>query len=153
MSKEKINNVEVLRHSIAHVLASAVLQMFPEAKFGVGPAVENGFYYDFDLPRTLIPEDMPILEEKMKEIIKANHKFERVDTTIEDAEKDFKELGQNYKLEIINDLKNEGNKKVSLYRTGSFVDLCSGPHLDSTGEIRSDALKLTRISGAYWKSD
>lgn len=153
MSKEKINEIEIMRHSISHVLAAAVLQMFPEAKFGVGPAVENGFYYDFDLPRTLIPEDLPILEEKMKDIIKSNYKFERVDTTIEEAEKDFKELGQGYKLELINDLKNEGNKKVSLYRTGSFVDLCSGPHIDSTGEIKSDAFKLMRISGAYWKND
>jgi len=153
MKKQDIKKVDVIRHSIAHVLASAVLQMFPEAKFGIGPAVENGFYYDFDLPRTLIPEDLPLLEEKMKEIIKSNHQFEQVDVTIEEAEKDFKDLGQNYKLEIINDLKSEGNRKVSLYRTGSFVDLCNGPHLDSTGEIKSDAFKLTRISGAYWKSD
>jgi len=153
MSKKTIDKLEIMRHSAAHVLASAVLQMFPEAKFGIGPAVENGFYYDFDLPRTLIPEDLPLLEEKMKEIIKSNYKFEQVDVTIEEAEKDFKELGQKLKMEIIEDLKNEGNKKVSLYRTGSFVDLCSGPHLDSTGEIPADGFKLTRISGAYWKSD
>jgi len=151
--KKEINKIEIMRHSTAHILASAVLQMFPEAKFGMGPAVENGFYYDFDLPRTLIPEDLPLLEEEMKEIIKANHKFEQVDITLEDARKDFKELGQRYKLEILEDLEKEGNKKVSLYRTGSFVDLCSGPHLDSTGEIPADGFKLTRISGAYWKSD
>ncbi len=153
MSKKTINKIEIMRHSTAHVLASAVLQMFPEAKFGMGPAVENGFYYDFDLPRTLIPEDLPLLEEKMKEIIKANHKFEQVDITTVDAQKDFKELGQRYKLEILEDLEKEGNNKVSLYRTGFFVDLCSGPHLDSTGEIPADGFKLTRISGAYWKSD
>jgi len=151
--KKEISKIEVMRHSAAHVLASAVLQMFPEAKFGMGPAIENGFYYDFDLPRTLIPEDLPLLEEKMKEIIKANHKFEQVDVTTEDAKKDFKELGQKYKLEILEDLEAEGNKKASLYRAGSFVDLCSGPHLDSTGEIKADAFKLTHISGAYWKGN
>ena len=153
MSKKTIDKLEIMRHSTAHVLAAAVLQMFPEAKFGMGPAVENGFYYDFDLPRTLIPEDLPLLEDKMREIIKVNHKFEQADVTIEDAEKDFKELGQSYKLEIIDDLQEEGQKKVSLYKSGSFVDLCSGPHLDSTGEIPAEAFKLTRISGAYWKSD
>jgi len=151
--KKEINKIEIMRHSTAHVLASAILQMFPEAKFGMGPAIENGFYYDFDLPRTLIPEDLPLLEEKMREIIKANHKFEQVDITTVDAKKDFKELGQRYKLEILDDLEKEGNKKVSLYKAGSFVDLCSGPHLDSTGEIKSEGFKLTRISGAYWKSD
>ena len=153
MTKKIPEKIEIMRHSTAHVLACAVLQMFPEAKFGMGPAIENGFYYDFDLPRTLIPEDLPLLEDKMREIIKANHKFEQVDITLEDARKDFHELGQRYKLEILDDLEKEGNHKVSLYRAGAFVDLCSGPHLDSTGEIKSDAFKLTRISGAYWKSD
>jgi len=151
--KKEISKIEILRHSAAHVLAAAVLEMFPEAKFGIGPAVENGFYYDFDLPRTLIPEDLEILEDKMKKIIQANHKFERVDASIEEAEKDFKELGQSYKIDLIQDLKDEGNKKVCIYKAGHFVDLCSGPHIDSTGEIKPDAFKLTRISGAYWKSD
>ncbi|MCX6763990.1 MAG: threonine--tRNA ligase [Candidatus Moranbacteria bacterium] len=150
---KKIEKIEILRHSTAHVLAAAVLGMFPEAKFGMGPAVENGFYYDFDLPRTLIPEDLEILENKMKEIIKANIKFEQADASIEEAENDFKELGQSYKVELIRDLKEEGHKKVCIYRAGIFVDLCSGPHLDYTGEIPADAFKLTRISGAYWKSD
>jgi len=151
--KNKQSKIEILRHSTAHVLALAVFQMFPEAKFGMGPAIENGFYYDFDLPRTLIPEDLEILEAKMKEIIEANYRFEQADITIEEAEKDFKKLGQSYKLELIRDLKGEGNKKVSIYKTGFFVDLCSGPHIDSTGEIKPDAFKLTRISGAYWKGD
>ena len=151
--KNQPTKLEIIRHSSAHVLAAAVLQMFPEAKFGIGPAIENGFYYDFELPRTLIPEDLPLLEEKMKEIIKANYKFEQAEISIADAKKDFQKLEQIYKLELIDDLEKEGQKKVSIYKSNFFVDLCSGPHLDSTGEIDPKALKLTRISGAYWKSD
>lgn len=147
------NNLEVLRHSAAHVLASAVLEMFPEAKFGTGPAIENGFYYDFDLPRTLIPEDLPLLEEKMRAIIKANHPFEHADVSIEKALEKFKDLGQTYKLELIDDLKKEGNDTVSIYHSGHFIDLCAGPHIDSTGEVSSDAFALTKISGAYWKAN
>ncbi|MGI6104536.1 MAG: threonine--tRNA ligase, partial [Patescibacteria group bacterium] len=147
------NNIEILRHSTSHVLASAVLEMFPEAKFGVGPAIENGFYYDFDLPLTLIPEDLPLLEEKMKEIIKKDFPFERAEISTEKARKDFEKLGQTYKVELIDDLAKEGNKKVSVYKTGPFVDLCSGPHIESTGKINPKAFALTKISGAYWKGD
>lgn len=150
---KKNNQQEILRHSVAHVLAAAVLEMFPEAKFGMGPAIENGFYYDFELPRTLIPEDLPLLEEKMKKIIKENHKFVRAEASIKKVREDFKKLKQDYKVEIINDLEKEKNKNACLYTQGSFVDLCSGPHLDSTGEINADAFKLTRVSGAYWKGD
>lgn len=155
MSNKKTtpNNLEILRHSTSHVLAAAVLEMFPEAKFAIGPAIENGFYYDFELPRTLIPEDLAILEEKMKAIIKANYKFEKAQISIAEALKDFKKLKQDYKVELINELKKEGNKNVSIYKSGIFVDLCSGPHLDSTGEIPRDAFKLTKISGAYWRGD
>ncbi len=159
MSKKSTpNNLEILRHSASHVLAAAVLEMFPEAKFGIGPAIENGFYYDFDLPRTLIPEDLPILEEKMKTIIKNNHAFERAEISTKEAFDDFKKIGQDYKVDLIKDLEKEGEKpalpagrKLSVYKTGGFVDLCAGPHLDSTGEIHVDAFKLTKISGAYWK--
>ena len=147
------NNIEILRHSTSHVLASAVLEMFPEAKFGVGPAIENGFYYDFDLPRTLIPEDLPLLEEKMKEIIKKDFPFERAEISTEKARKDFEKLGQTYKVELIDDLAKEGNKKVSVYKTGPFVDLCSGPHIESTGKINPKAFALTKISVAYLKGD
>lgn len=146
-------NIEIIRHSAAHVLAAAVLEMFPEAKFGTGPAVENGFYYDFDLPRTLIPEDLPLLEERMKNIIKANHKFEKAEIQIGEARSDFEKLGQNYKVELIGDLEKSGEKTVSIYKSGSFIDLCSGPHVQSTGEINPEALKLTKISGAYWKAN
>jgi len=149
----KTNNIGTLRHSTAHVLATAVLEMFPEAKFGIGPFTEDGFYYDFDLPRTLIPEDLEILEEKMKKIIKENYPFEKAETKISDALKNFKELDQNYKIELINDLRDEKEIKVSIYKTNGFIDLCKGPHVESTRKINSQAFKLTRISGAYWKSD
>ena len=111
---KKQDKLNILRHSLSHILASSVLEMFPEAKFGIGPAIENGFYYDFDLPRTLIPEDLPILEEKMKKMIKADYPFERAEIPIEDALEKFGELGQNYKIELIHDLREGGAKKVSI---------------------------------------
>ncbi len=151
MAKET-NKLELLRHSAAHVLAAAVLEMFPEAKFGVGPAIENGFYYDFELPRTLIPEDLPLLEEKMKEIIKADHKFEKAEMSAKEARAHFEKLGQDYKVELINDLEKTG-EQITVYKSGSFVDLCSGPHLESTGKIDQRSFTLTKISGAYWKGD
>src|SRR3989339_1242962 len=98
---EKTKRIEILRHSLAHVLAAAVYEMFPDAKFGVGPAVENGFYYDFDLPRTLIPEDLEILENKMRKIIKANHSFEKVTIPAKEATERFKKSKQLYKIELI----------------------------------------------------
>jgi threonyl-tRNA synthetase len=151
--KSKENKLDILRHSTAHILAAAVLEMFPEAKFGIGPSIENGFYYDFELPRTLIPEDLPLLEEKMHTIIKTNHAFERADVSIEEARADFQKLDQKYKVELIDDLEKNGEKKVSIYKSGPFIDLCAGPHLDSTGEIPADSFHLTKISGAYWRGD
>ncbi len=160
----KNNKLEILRHSTAHVLAAAVLEMFPETKFGIGPAIENGFYYDFDLPRALIPEDLPLLEEKMRKIIKANYPFEQQEIDVKKASDLFKKAKQNYKVELIKDILKEKPlpppplskgraevRSVTLYKTGHFVDLCLGPHIDSTGEINPDAFKLTKISGAYWK--
>ena len=128
-------------------------------------SVENGFYYDFDLPRTLIPEDLEILEEKIIRIIKTNYKFEKANISLKEALKDFRRAKQPYKVELINDIKKEkqitnykparpvGGLPITIYKTGSFVDLCSGPHLESTGEINTKAFKLTKISGAYWKGD
>jgi threonyl-tRNA synthetase len=159
MSSKKTtpDNLEILRHSTAHVLAAAVLEMFPEAKHAIGPAIENGYYQDFDLPRTLIPEDLPILEEKMKKIIEANFPFEKEEIAAENALKHFQKASQIYKVELIKDIKSKNQelktKNVSVYKTGSFIDLCSGPHLDSTGEINPETFKLTKISGAYWKGD
>src|SRR3989339_1468200 len=107
---KKIKKIEIVRHSLTHVLASAVYEMFPDAKFGMGPAIENGFYYDFDLPRTLIPEDLAILEEKMRRIIKENYHFEKADISIAEASKDFKKAKQPYKLELIKDIKEENKE-------------------------------------------
>ncbi|MEF3692028.1 MAG: threonine--tRNA ligase [Candidatus Moraniibacteriota bacterium] len=149
----KNENKDILRHSAAHILAGAVLEMFPEAKFGIGPAIEDGFYYDFDLPRTLIPEDLELLEEKMRAIIKSDSPFEKREITIEEALESFTKLNQTYKIELLNDLKNEGETTVSLYKSGAFTDLCRGPHLESTGKINPQDFKLTKISGAYWKAD
>ncbi len=156
MKKENIkeSKLDIFRHSTAHILASAVLEMFPEAKFGIGPTIENGFYYDFDLPRTLIPEDLPILEEKMRAIIKQNLAFEKKEIDVKKAQELFKKAKQPYKVELIKDLvKIEKAKTVTVYKTGNFVDLCRGPHIDSTGEIKTDAFKLLKISGAYWRGD
>jgi threonyl-tRNA synthetase len=149
MNKEQ--KLEIKRHSLANILATAVLEMFPEAKFGVGPNIESGFYYDFDLPRTLIPEDLPILEKKMKEIIKKNFPFEKQIVNHDKAVELYKKAGQNYKVEILKD--EAKDDEVSLYKTGDFVDLCKGPHLDSTGEIDFRSFKLTKIAGAYWRGD
>jgi threonyl-tRNA synthetase len=151
MQKEE-TKIEVIRHSAAHVMAMAVLEMFPEVKFGIGPAIENGFYYDFELPRTLIPEDLEILENKMREIIKADHKFEQAEISAAEAKENFERLGQDYKLELIEELRQVG-EKIYVYKSGPFIDLCSGPHVESTGKINPDAIKLTKISGAYWKGN
>ncbi len=152
MTNEK-NNLELLKHSTAHILAGAVLEMFPEAKFGIGPAIENGFYYDFQLPRTLIPEDLPLLEEKMREIIKANHPFEKAEISIKEALEHFEKVNQPLKVELISDLQKAGNETVTIYKSGNLVDLCAGPHIESTGKINFKAFALTKISGAYWKGD
>jgi len=138
---QKQPKIEILRHSLSHVLAAAVFEMFPDARFGIGPNIENGFYYDFDLPRALIPKDLEILEKKMRDIIKANFKFEKANLSIAEALKDFKKAKQPLKIELIKDIikENKKTKTVSIYRTGEFVDLCSGPHIDSTGEISPKA--------------
>jgi len=143
---EEDKKLEMLRHSAAHVMAEALQSIFPEAKFGIGPAIENGFYYDFDLPRSLNSEDLPIIEAKMNEIIASDIPFVRQEVTKEEARQLF--AAQPYKLELIDDIPDE---KVSLYRQGSFVDLCRGPHMSSTGEIK--AFKLINIAGAYWRGD
>jgi len=145
------SKIETMRHSTSHVLAAAVLEMFPEAKLAIGPSIENGFYYDFDLPRTLIPEDLPLIEEKMKNIIKKDYKFEKAIVPIAVALKEAKKNKQNYKADLIQDLINQGEKEVSFYRINNFTDLCRGPHVKSTRDI--GAFKLTSIAGAYWRGD
>ena len=131
-------------HSSSHVLAAAVKELFPKARLGIGPAIEEGFYYDFDVKEPFRPEDLEKIERGMKEIIKKNEKFEKKEVDKSKARELFKE--EKYKLELIDDLP---GKKVSLYSTGGFVDLCKGPHLESSGVI--GAVKLLRVSGAYWR--
>jgi threonyl-tRNA synthetase len=144
--KAQDNSLETMRHSASHVLAEAVLSMFPDAKFGIGPATQDGFYYDFELPRPLTPEDLPVIEAKMKELVKAALPFKREELSKKDARTLFAK--QPYKLELIEEIEDE---KVGVYRQGSFVDLCRGPHVNSTGEIK--AFKLVSIAGAYWRGD
>ncbi len=138
--------LEIMRHSAAHVMAEAVQSIFPDAKFGIGPAIERGFYYDFDLPRPLTPDDLPPIETRMGEIIASNVPFSRDEVTKKEARRLF--AAQPYKLELIDEIQDE---KVSLYQQGAFVDLCRGPHVSSTGEIK--AFKLVSIAGAYWRGD
>jgi threonyl-tRNA synthetase len=135
-----------MRHSASHVMAEAVLSIFPDAKFAIGPAIEDGFYYDFELPRPLSPEDLPVIEEKMAKIIKADLPFTYREITKAEAKKLF--AGQPYKLELIEEITDD---KVGVYQQGDFIDLCRGPHVKSTSEIK--VFKLTSIAGAYWRGD
>ena len=138
--------LERMRHSAAHVMAEAVQSLFPEAKFGIGPAIEDGFYYDFELPRTLAVEDLPVIEARMKEIIASDVPFAKEEMGKAKALEFFST--QPYKLELIRELPDE---MVTIYRQGSFVDLCRGPHVNATGDIK--AFKLTSVAGAYWRGD
>ncbi|MGH2768133.1 MAG: threonine--tRNA ligase [Actinomycetota bacterium] len=147
---------EVMRHSAAHVMAQAVLALWPGAKYAIGPPIEDGFYYDFDIGRPFTPEDLERIDARMREIVAEDQAFVREDVTIAQAARIF--LGQPYKLEILEGIgadsfdQGVGEETVSLYRNdGSFVDLCRGPHLPSTGRIK--AFKLLRTSGAYWRGD
>lgn len=163
-------NLDTKRHTGAHILATAIFDMFPDAQFGVGPTTENGFYYDVLLPRTLIPEDLEILQDKMKDIIKQNFSVEKSEMDIEEAINHFKKAGQILKVELLADLKNHGTtnaseiygdntklneeiSSVSVYKINNFVDLCRGPHIESTGQIDINSFKLDKISGAYFRGD
>lgn len=152
-----------IRHSVAHVMAEAVLEFIPEAKIAIGPPISDGFYYDFDLPRPLTEEDLPKIEERMKEIIAKGHDFMCSEVTPEKARQIF--ANQPYKLEILEDLLNknvdedgqplpqEGDSKLTVYQLDNFIDLCRGPHIANTKEINPEAFKLLRIAGAYWRGD
>jgi len=147
------NNLETMRHSCSHLMAMAVLQMFPKAKLAIGPAIENGFYYDFELDRPLTPMDLKKLEKNMFRIKAQSFKFEKEEWSIKKALEYFKKKNQLYKVELIKDLiaDNCKLKTVSIYKSGDFIDLCAGPHLKSTKEIGS--FKLLSIAGAYWRGD
>lgn len=139
-----------IRHSLAHVLAQAVLEIRPGAKLGFGPPVENGFYYDFDLSPPLTPEDLPDLEKRMRRIIKSKETFTREDPPVAEVLAALKKIDATYKLEQAEELQAKG-EQLSLYRSGDFWDLCEGPHVDSTGELPADAFKLDTLAGAYWR--
>ncbi len=176
MAKSNSNNEALhnLRHSLAHILASAVLEMFPKAKLGVGPVIENGFYYDFLLPRSLTPEDLGKLEKRMRELVRQKMDFKREDMSFDQAIGYFKEKDQPFKVELVEDIKKHGTtvfkdivgaesgttennqdkpNTVSIYHTGKFSDLCRGGHVNNTSEIKADAFKLEKTSGAYWRGD
>jgi len=156
--------IDTIRHSLAHILAYAVQELYPGTKFGIGPAIENGFYYDFDLSKSLTPEDLPkvaeskasspplaslrVIEDKMRELIKQDIIFKKKKITKKEAQKIFKD--QPYKLELINELKKD---EITIYESGDFIDLCKGPHIKSTKEINPGAFKLTKIAGAYWRGN
>ena len=170
---DKLHN---LRHSLAHILASAVIEMFPKAQLGVGPVIENGFFYDFLLPRPLTPEDLAKLEKRMRELVKQKLPFERNEMSIAEAKKYFEKNKQLFKVELIKDIEKFGTteadkilnsdaslsgekkstektEKVTLYKTGKFVDLCRGGHVENTSEIDPQSFKLDKLSGAYWRGD
>lgn len=142
-------DLKKLRHSAAHILGAAVLRLFPSAKYDIGPAIDNGFYYDFDLPQTLTAKDLEAIEAEMHKIIKDNVPFERLEVSREEAETQFKTLDQPYKLERLADI--PAGEIVSLYRNGEFLDLCRGPHMARTGEVK--AVKLTHVAGCYYRGD
>ncbi|MEA1867298.1 MAG: threonine--tRNA ligase [Thermodesulfobacteriota bacterium] len=145
------DTLEVLRHTAAHIMAQAVKELFQDVQVAIGPAIENGFYYDFDYQRPFTPEDLGKIEAGMKEIVKRSQDITREDISLDDARKRFKKLGEKYKLEILDELDDQGEEKVSIYSQGEFVDLCRGPHLPHTGHLK--VFKLTGLAGAYWKGD
>src|SRR5215207_1553429 len=144
----------LIRHDAAHVLAAAVMELYPGVKISIGPPIENGFYYDFDFPEgvTLSDADFEAIEARMREHIAADEPFVREDVPVEDALQRFRAEGQDYKVELIEDLvRNEGVDTVSLYTNGPFTDLCRGPHAPTTKRI--GAVKLQSVAGAYWRGD
>jgi threonyl-tRNA synthetase len=137
-------------HSTSHLMAHAIQDLHPEAKFGVGPAIEDGFYYDIDINTKLSEEDLKVIEKKMMEITKDDSPFCREELSKDAAIDFFKKVGDNYKLEILSGI-DENSEKISIYKEGSFTDLCTGPHLPSTNKIKN--LKLLSVSGSYWRGD
>lgn len=137
------------RHSTSHVMAQAVKRLFPDVKLGIGPAIEEGFYYDFDRKESFTPEDLEKIEKEMEKIVAEDQPFIRMEVTREEAIKKLQEMGEPYKIELVQNLPEDA--KISFYKNGEFLDLCAGPHIPSTGKIK--AFKLTSLAGAYWKGD
>src|SRR5512139_787290 len=162
-TKERYEDTELyrIRHSAAHVMAQAVVEMIPETKYTIGPPIENGFYYDFDLPRPLTPEDLEKVEKRMRQIIAGGHDFQRQVVSADEARQIFKD--QPYKLELIDGLEQGGfdeygnplevKPEISIYKSDTFVDLCRGPHVENTRQINPSAIKLMKVAEAYWRGD
>src|SRR6266550_3575849 len=165
----KNEKLDTKRHSLAHIMAASVQEMFPEAKFGVGPVIEDGFYYDIHLNRPLTPDDLQAIEKRMRDKVRKNLKFERSELPINSAIDMFGKMTQDFKVELLRDLKTRGTtavadlgdanlvgssvNEVTVYKTGNFTDLCRGPHVNQTNEIDPDSFRLTRVSGAYWRGN
>ncbi|MGN0658330.1 MAG: threonine--tRNA ligase [Emergencia sp.] len=154
MAKEKINFEDAdirlkYRHTTSHIMAQAVKNLWPEAKLAIGPAIDNGFYYDIDMEHKLNDQDLLKIQKEMKKVIQANYKLERFELPREEAIQFMAERNEDYKVELINDLPEDA--VISFYRQGDFVDLCAGPHMESTGQIK--AVKLQSVAGAYWRGD
>lgn len=154
MAKEKINFEDEqvrlrYRHTTSHIMAQAVKKLWPDTKLAIGPAIENGFYYDFDMEHKLNDQDLLKIQKEMKKIIQANYPLERFELPREEAIKFMADKGEDYKVELIEDLPED--EVISFYRQGDFVDLCAGPHMDRTGQIK--AVKLQSVAGAYWRGD
>ncbi len=141
--------LETLRHSSAHLLAAAVKALYPDTKLGIGPVIEDGFYYDFEFANKFSSDDFAKLEAEMKKLVNQKIKFARLEKTIDEALVFLKKENETFKVELVNDLKEKGEKKVSFFQTGDFIDLCTGPHIDSTADIK--VFKLLSIAAAYWK--
>ncbi|MBT8078383.1 MAG: threonine--tRNA ligase [Gammaproteobacteria bacterium] len=150
VKRNSVEGLELLRHDAAHVLAEAVKELWPETQVTIGPAIENGFYYDFARAEPFTPEDLQVIEDRMREIVDRDEAIEREIWKRDDAIRFFREQGEEYKARIIEDI--PADEDISLYRQGNFIDLCRGPHLPSTGRL-GKAFRLTRVSGAYWRGD
>ena len=142
---------DTYRHTVSHILAQAVKRLYPEVKLAIGPAIETGFYYDFDAPFSFTQEHLDALEAEMKKICKEKLKLERFELPRAEAIKFMEERNEPYKVELINDLPEDAT--ISFYKQGDFTDLCAGPHLDSTGRVKGNAIKLLSATGAYWRGD
>ena len=148
------DQMEIMRHSLAHIMAAAVKELWPNVKFAIGPAITNGFYYDFDFSdKSISDKDFLKIEKKMKEIIRQDSEFIRSEVAIDEAIAREKNNGQIYKQEMIEDLKKAGETKVSYYKLGEFKDLCRGPHVKSSGKIKDDIFKIVKLAGAYWRGN
>ncbi|MCX6795826.1 MAG: threonine--tRNA ligase [Candidatus Falkowbacteria bacterium] len=152
MKNEKENNAELKRHSLAHIMAAAIKEEYTEAKLAIGPAIENGFYYDIDFGDTKISDsDLPKIEKKMIALINQGLSFAREEKNIDQALREIDQAAEPYKYELVSDLKEKGENSVSFYTVGSFTDLCRGPHVENTKEIAAKSFRLQKLAGAYWR--